>query len=584
MPDTDFFQSFETNEGEVYGGLTGGAPYGSFTIVTPGPSGLQAADGSSYALLTETPSDNGTDGSGPFTKFGDYSNTFTDGATAGVKVYLDTTWATGQGFEYSVAANGTDGLHQRDFVFEVVKNTSGQLVVATGNGADFMANPDLQGTPVPESGWYTLQHVFHEIDGHLAVDFNLVSEDGEVTHLGTVETEDAIAEVGGNRYGWFTNITVTGGLPVDSQSYNRAPPVTLADPTIDFDENSTSTVAQFAVTDGSGADLTYALSGADAALFSISDDGKLTFKLAPDYETPLDQGGNNVYDVTVATSDGAFTTIDNLTVTVADVNDTPAPVVNPGTPGDDTVNGGGGNDSLSGGVGADTVSGGAGSDVVYGNQGEDHLYGGSGSDLVYGGQDNDVVYGGSSGTDTADASDTLYGNNGDDVVYGNGGDDSVFGGQGADTAFGGQGDDVVYGGDSANSANDAGDLLYGGVGEDVIYGNGGDDSLFGNQDDDLIFGGQGNDFMHGGQGNDTLVGGVGNDTMNGGLGADTFVFAQGGGDDRIEGFNYDDGDRFDAGGQEYTSTASNGNVVVTFEDGGTVTIVGVDSIGDVFPE
>ncbi len=268
----------------------------------------------------------------------------------------------------------------------------------------------------------------------------------------------------------------------------------------------------------------------------------------------------------------------NYTVqTVISTPPAPTPIVNPGTPGNDIVFGGDANDSVSGGQGADYVYGGAGNDAVYGNQGNDVVFGGLGSDSVYGGQDNDVVYGGNSGVDTNDGADEVYGGRGNDVAYGNAGDDKIFGGEGSDTAYGGQGSDVMYGGEGVVSTDDAADLLYGGFGNDVIYGNFGDDQLFGNQGDDIIFGGQGNDFIHGGQGNDTLTGGVGNDTLTGGLGADRFMFAQGGGNDRIEGFNHREGDRIDLGGQSFTRSFADGNTILTLGDGGSITLIGTDA-------
>ena len=48
----------------------------------------------------------------------------------------------------------------------------------------------------------------------------------------------------------------------------------------------------------------YALSGADAALFNLNTStGQLEFKASPDFENPADQGGDNVYDVTITASD-----------------------------------------------------------------------------------------------------------------------------------------------------------------------------------------------------------------------------------------------------------------------------------------
>ena len=70
--------------------------------------------------------------------------------------------------------------------------------------------------------------------------------------------------------------------------------------------------------------LTYTINGgADAAKFAInSSNGALTFITAPNYETPADNGVNNVYDVTVQVSDGnGGSDSQSISVTVSDVNE-----------------------------------------------------------------------------------------------------------------------------------------------------------------------------------------------------------------------------------------------------------------------
>ena len=72
---------------------------------------------------------------------------------------------------------------------------------------------------VPASGWFTLQHVFHNVGGHLSVDLNLIDAAGNVVFTQTLSNAtDLISDVGGNRYGWFTNIDVAGGIAVDAIS------------------------------------------------------------------------------------------------------------------------------------------------------------------------------------------------------------------------------------------------------------------------------------------------------------------------------------------------------------------------------
>jgi Ca2+-binding RTX toxin-like protein len=239
-----------------------------------------------------------------------------------------------------------------------------------------------------------------------------------------------------------------------------------------------------------------------------------------------------------------------------------------------------GADELTGGLGNDTVYGNAGDDVLFGNQSNDELFGGQGSDTVYGGQDNDTIYGGSSGQDSADDADVLYGNKGDDVVFGNGGDDTIFGGEGADTAFGGHGNDLIFGRDAEVGALDGADELTGGLGNDTVYGNAGDDVLLGNQNNDELFGGQGNDTLCGGQNDDTLNGGAGDDALLGGLGGDIFVFASAQGNDIIADFDFDQGDRLDLQGQDYSVAEVDGSSVLTLSDGGTIVLQGVT--GDEF--
>jgi hypothetical protein len=78
---------------------------------------------------------------------------------------------------------------------------------------------------VSTAGWYTLQHVFRNDGGSLAVDLNLLDDDGNVLFTETRhDASDTIpAEVGGNRYGWFTFINVSGGIPVDASELILSP-------------------------------------------------------------------------------------------------------------------------------------------------------------------------------------------------------------------------------------------------------------------------------------------------------------------------------------------------------------------------
>ncbi len=72
--------------------------------------------------------------------------------------------------------------------------------------------------------------------------------------------------------------------------------------------------------------------GADQAKFTITGGNHLAFVTAPDYENPTDAGPNNVYDVQVTANDGSSNTIQNIAVTVADINDAPTLTATPTNP------------------------------------------------------------------------------------------------------------------------------------------------------------------------------------------------------------------------------------------------------------
>ena len=92
-------------------------------------------------------------------------------------------------------------------------------------------------------------------------------------------------------------------------------------------EPATSQVAIFSAEDPEDEDneLMWSLSGADGDKFDINDagaQGVFTFKASPDFEAPGDANRNNVYEVTVQSTDsGANTGSLDVTVTVGNVNE-----------------------------------------------------------------------------------------------------------------------------------------------------------------------------------------------------------------------------------------------------------------------
>ncbi len=114
-----------------------------------------------------------------------------------------------------------------------------------------------------------------------------------------------------------------GGSDAPGSGYttptNNPPSITNTNMNISVVENQTSAFTVNA-TDPNGDTLTYSLSGDDASLLSISNQGVVTFNTAPDFENPSDGDTDNVYKITVTVSDGSLNATANFEVTVT--NDT----------------------------------------------------------------------------------------------------------------------------------------------------------------------------------------------------------------------------------------------------------------------
>ena len=99
----------------------------------------------------------------------------------------------------------------------------------------------------------------------------------------------------------------------------NSPPVFTSPATASVVENSTGTVLTAAASDSDGNALTFSIGGgSDAALFQITPAGALSFRTPPDFETPGDANRNNVYEVTLAVSDGQASASQALQISVTD--------------------------------------------------------------------------------------------------------------------------------------------------------------------------------------------------------------------------------------------------------------------------
>jgi Ca2+-binding RTX toxin-like protein len=286
-----------------------------------------------------------------------------------------------------------------------------------------------------------------------------------------------------------------------------------------------------------GAILTYTLGGPDAALFSLdSATGQLRFNASPDFESPLDVGTNNVYNVTITVSDGTNPSItQSVSVNVTNIvgvtiNGTAnADIINATqtvagqplpTSENDTINGNAGNDNISALGGDDLVNGGTGNDTMAGGTGNDTYVVDSSADVVteLANQGTDLVQSSATFilsanvenlTLTGTAAVNGTGNNDliGNVITGNSGNNILAGLGGADTLNGAGGIDTATYAASAAGVN---------VSLQTGIGSGGDaagDTLLNIEN------------LTGSNFNDTLEGTAGNNVLDGGLGSNTVSYA-----------------------------------------------------------
>ncbi|MDW7629421.1 DUF4347 domain-containing protein [Azospirillum brasilense] len=206
----------------------------------------------------------------------------------------------------------------------------------------------VSGTPAANASSVSYTVTFSEgVTGVDAADFTLATTGtangtiGTVTQVSssvytvTVTGVTGTGTLGLNLKGSGTGIKdtanndITAGFTGSTHTVDRDAPVFTSSATPSVPENTTAVVT-LAATDSNGP-VTYSLvGGADQASFSLSG-AALTFATAPDYESPTDSDGNNVYVVIVRATDANGNTTDQtISVTVTDVNEaspSAAPVV-----------------------------------------------------------------------------------------------------------------------------------------------------------------------------------------------------------------------------------------------------------------
>ena len=228
---------------------------------------------------------------------------------------------------YDIVVTASDGTNSADQTVAItVTNENDNTPSFTSDAAVSVAEN--------QTGAYTAlatdadgDDLSYNLSGTDAALFMIDAATGEVSFIEAPDFENPGDADGDNVY----DIVVTASDGTNSADQTVAitvtdenePPIFTSDAAVSVAENQTAAYAAVA-TDVDGDDLSYNLSGTDAALFMIdATTGEVRFIEAPDFEAPGDADGDNVYDIVVTASDGTISTDQTVAITVTDENDPP---------------------------------------------------------------------------------------------------------------------------------------------------------------------------------------------------------------------------------------------------------------------
>ena len=179
------------------------------------------------------------------------------------------------------------------------------------------------GDPVTATDQNSDDVLNYQLGGQDASSFDIDPSDGQLKTKSDLDHEDkdtytvtVTATDPSNREATITvTITVT--------DVDEPPELSASSDAVSYPENEDRAIATFTVSDPEGANnVTLKPEGTDGSHFRFNGTD-LHFNARPDYETPLDADGDQVYHVTVVADDKNSTSSMDVTVTVTNVNEPP---------------------------------------------------------------------------------------------------------------------------------------------------------------------------------------------------------------------------------------------------------------------
>ena len=307
----------------------------------PGSDQLWGEGGNDTIVISSA-----ADGAGDIVVGGNGPNPFTDNDTLDLRGAGQVTINAGADATDAGAQAGTvtfqDGSTLQFFQIETIladpdnaapsfTNVSQGLTVSVDENTSFVVDADAtdpDGDPLTfaitggaDAGRFQIDPATGVLSFTSAPDF-----EGEQSAIGDDDIYDVQISVSDP-----SNLSDTVDLFVNVVDVNEAPTITNA-ADVPVSENVTGPIADIDAVDPDDDPVTFSLAGPDADDFSIDPtNGELSFVGSPDFENPTDADGDNTYDVqVVATDPGGLTDVEDVSVTVADVNEAPNAEDDPG--------------------------------------------------------------------------------------------------------------------------------------------------------------------------------------------------------------------------------------------------------------
>lgn len=205
---------------------------------------------------------------------------------------------------YNITVTASDGVNTPTELAVSIEVLVPPYIAPTAS-ANFTENA----TGVVFTAQAEASHLTYTLAGADAALFAIDAGTGELRFVNAPDFENPLDAGHDNVYDVAVvantyNLQASQQVSVSILSVYEAPVIASAS-SAQTAENNTGTVYTAHTTAEAGSTLTYALGGADAALFSINkDSGAVAFLAASNYEDPLDDDGNNQYELTVTADDG----------------------------------------------------------------------------------------------------------------------------------------------------------------------------------------------------------------------------------------------------------------------------------------